>query len=59
MHKNNEAISLLCDSGADIDAANGEKKTACMMAAFAGDERIVEYLLENGADKTIKDYQGY
>ena len=29
-----------------------------MLAALAGDEKIVEFLLENGADKTIRDFQG-
>jgi len=41
---------MLLASGADVNARDGEGKTALMWAAWKGDDSIVRTLLANGAD---------
>jgi ankyrin repeat protein len=53
-----EAIDLLIDHGADIDVQNADGRTALMLAAQVGDEELIDYLLDYGADKLIKDNTG-
>lgn len=54
---NNFKVAL--DDGADINGLDGEGWTALQKASRGGYKRMVIFLLENGADATIKDKQGY
>lgn len=53
-----EAIDLLIDHGADIDVQNADGRTPLMLAAQVGDDELIDYLLDYGADKLIKDNTG-
>ena len=53
-----EAVGLLIDRGAPIDAADDRGRTALMIAAEDGHAAIVELLIGRGADRTIKDKSG-
>jgi ankyrin repeat protein len=51
-----ETVAILIDAGADVNAAEStESFTPLMMAAGLGETDVVEILLRNKADKTIKD----
>jgi ankyrin repeat protein len=49
---NNDAIRLLLDHGAKVNDHNNEGMTALNLAARAGHESTVLFLIENGADTT-------
>mgnify|MGYP002725625753 CR=1 FL=1 len=49
-----EIVKLLVKEGAELNKLHPKGATALMKAAFAGNERIVDYLIEKGADPTIK-----
>lgn len=54
-----EAVKLLVDTGADIEARDPDyKRTPIAWATFHGHKHIVEYLLEHGADVNAKDAYG-
>ena len=53
-----DEIKDLVDNGADINKADNKGCTALMRAAYIGIPELVKYLLEKGADKTMKDYDG-
>jgi ankyrin repeat protein len=52
---NYEAVQLLIQRQADIDALNGDGATPLILAAEVGDEVLVKFFLENGCNKNIKD----
>ncbi|HHF7349552.1 TPA: ankyrin repeat domain-containing protein [Legionella feeleii] len=58
MEANAERIDELLDSGADINYQNSKGFTALMLAVDAGNERIAEYLLRNGANPLLRNKRG-
>ncbi len=53
-----EAVRLLLDKGAELDAPSPNHTTALMMAARYGTEASVELLLSRGASKSLRNDQG-
>jgi ankyrin repeat protein len=53
-----EAVALLLDAGAPIDARDRRGRTALMIAAERGHAEIVELLLARGADRALADKDG-
>jgi uncharacterized protein len=53
-----EAIQLCLDTGVDINAANGQGQTALHAAALKGDDQVVEFLADHGANLEAKDRRG-
>ena len=53
-----EAVKVLLDSGADINAVNEADFTALHGAAFRGLNEVVQLLVENGADINARDFRG-
>ena len=58
IQKKFEAIDLLIEHGADIDAQNADGRTPLMLASVKGDTELVDYLLDCGAERNIKDKTG-
>ena len=53
-----EAVRILLDAGADVNAVNEADFTALHGAAFRGLNEIVQILVENGADINARDFRG-
>jgi uncharacterized protein len=53
-----DRASLLIDRGARLDAVNDKGETALMLAADAGNEKLVKLLVEKGADVNLKNGAG-
>ena len=53
-----EAVRVLLEAGAEIDAANEADFTALHGAAFRGLNEVVEYLVARGADIDARDFRG-
>jgi ankyrin repeat protein len=53
-----ESIRLLLERGADVNAADGNGRTALHGAAQKGYDRIVAFLAERGASLDVKDRRG-
>jgi ankyrin repeat protein len=53
-----ETIKLLMKAGADINAADGQGRTAAHGAALWGLTGVIKFLHENGVDLTRKDSKG-
>ena len=51
-------IKYLIEHGADINMQDNAGCTALMRASYSGYVDLVLYLLDQGADKSIKDFQG-
>jgi len=58
IQKNYEAAELLLQAGALVDARNSDGRTPLMLAALAGDERLVRSLLRSGAEAGLRDQSG-
>jgi ankyrin repeat protein len=58
--KSIEKVIGALDAGADINESHGyEKATPLMAACGAGDPEIISYLLEKGADNSLRDKDGH
>ena len=54
-----ESTKLIVENNnIDLNTVDVNKTTALHIAAKSGHPKIVEYLLEHGADVTLKDYKG-
>ena len=53
-----EAVSLLLDAGADINARNEAEFTTLHGAAFRGLNEVIEILVDRGADINARDFRG-
>jgi ankyrin repeat protein len=53
-----QAVKVLLDAGADINAVNEADFTALHGAAFRGLNEVVQYLVERGADINARDFKG-
>jgi ankyrin repeat protein len=53
-----EAMKLLIDRGADVDAFNANGQTAVHRAAQRGANQVVQFLADRGAKLDMKDKQG-
>ena len=54
-----EAVRLCVELGTDVNATNFRDETALHGAAFRGVNRIVEYLVEHGADLDARTVEGW
>ena len=53
-----DIIKILVENGANINAQDSRGCTALMRAAYIGFPELVTFLIDNGADKALKDYSG-
>jgi ankyrin repeat protein len=53
-----EAVKAAVESGADVNQLNDDGQTAMHMAAFTGEDSVVEYLASKGAKVDVKDKHG-
>jgi ankyrin repeat protein len=53
-----EAVKILLDSGAEVDARSEDRRTPLMLAASKGNKEIVKMLLDAGADPALTDRTG-
>ena len=53
-----QAVRVLLDAGAEINAVNEADFTALHGAAFRGLNEVIEYLVEQGADIDARDFRG-
>jgi ankyrin repeat protein len=53
-----EVVRLLVENGANINFQNGELSTALHTAAFFCHRKVVEYLLDHGADRELVNVYG-
>jgi ankyrin repeat protein len=54
-----DAIQLLLDHGADVNAAANDGRTAVHGAALQGFDDVIKFLAAHGADLTVKDHKGF
>ena len=50
-----EAVNLLLELGADVNAVNDDRRTAVMGAAFKGATGVVQILVDHGARLDVRD----
>ena len=53
-----EAVRVLVEAGADVNARNEADFTALHAATFRGLNEVIEYLVEQGADIDARDFRG-
>ena len=53
-----EAVNILLDAGADVNAVNEADFAAIHGAAFRGLNEVIEILVKRGADINARDYRG-
>lgn len=57
LHGNEQVAAALLDKGGDIDAPSLEGMTPLHLASSYGAERMVSFLLDNGANKELRTYR--
>ena len=58
-HNSAEAVNVLLEAGADVNAQDDDGNTALIYAAGYCDEDMLEVLTGHGADGTITNSAGY
>ena len=53
-----EAVTVLLDAGADVNAVNEADFTALHGAAFRGLNEVIQILVDRGANINARDYRG-
>ncbi len=53
-----EAVKILVEAGADVNAVNEGDFTALHGAAFRGLDEVIQYLVAHGADINARDFRG-
>ena len=53
-----EAVKLLLDAGADVNAVNEADFTALHGAAYRGLNEVIQILVEHGANINARDFRG-
>jgi ankyrin repeat protein len=53
-----EAVKILVEAGANVNAVNEADFTALHGASFRGLDEIIKYLVEHGADINARDFRG-
>jgi serine/threonine-protein phosphatase 6 regulatory ankyrin repeat subunit B len=53
-----QAVTVLLDAGADVNAVNEADFTALHGAAFRGLNEVIKILVDRGADKNARDFRG-
>jgi len=53
-----EAVKVVVELGADVHATRENGQTALHAAAFAGEDEIIQYLVEHGAEVEVEDNIG-
>ena len=53
-----DAVKILVEAGADVNATNEADFTALHGAAFRGLNEVIEFLVAHGADINARDYRG-
>jgi ankyrin repeat protein len=53
-----QAVKILVEAGADVNAVNEAKFTALHGAAFRGLDEVIEYLVQKGASIDAQDFSG-
>ena len=53
-----DAVRVLVDRGADVDAVSTDESTALLLSAINGQFDIAKYLVENGADVKLASMDG-
>ena len=53
-----EAVKVLVELGADVNATNMSGQTAMHNAAFLGEDEIIQFLADNGAEVDVEDEFG-
>jgi len=53
-----EAVKLLVEAGADVNATNEADYTALHGAAYRGLDEVIEYLVAHGANINAREYKG-
>lgn len=52
-------VEFLMANGAKVNALSPSETTPLMMAIGSGNERLIKYLLDNGADLSMRNHEGY
>ena len=53
-----EAVKVVVELGADVHATNRQGQTAMHAAGFAGEDEIVQFLVDKGAKVDVQDRTG-
>ena len=56
-HRN--IVGLLLKFGADVNHRSSDERTPLHWAAFRDNTQLIEFLLDNGADRTLVDKDGW
>jgi ankyrin repeat protein len=54
-----EVAQFLIANGAKVNALSPSETTPLMMAVSSGNELLIKYLLDNGADITMRNHEGF